>query len=312
MRKLLLAGAAALVVGIATPAVARDNSGYVGLEGGVLFPKKQTISGAIDFTTNGTPGPLDFARAPVANVRYRTGYDLDVVGGYDFGMFRLEGELGYKRAKAKSLSVNNAFVTALNAGAGTGFTTDTSFGLNNHTTVLSAMVNALADFGGETGVGGYVGAGAGYAQVKQFGDSNGKFAWQILAGLYAPVSSNIDVGLKYRYFRAGRSNGSDSFAFTGTGTCGTTAAPFPCSGGVATFDSNGRFTSHSLLASLIYNFGAAAAPVAVAPPPPPPPAPEAPATQTCPDGSVILATSSCPLPPPPPPPPPVQRGERGQ
>jgi iron complex outermembrane receptor protein len=40
----------------------------------------------------------------------------------------------------------------------------------------------------------------------------------------------------------------------------------------------------------------------VAPPPPPPPAP--PATQTCADGSVILATEACPAPPPPPPPPP--------
>ena len=46
---------------------------------------------------------------------------------------------------------------------------------------------------------------------------------------------------------------------------------------------------------------AEAAPV-IAPPPPPPPAP--PATQTCADGSVILATEACPAPPPPPPPPP--------
>jgi len=43
-------------------------------------------------------------------------------------------------------------------------------------------------------------------------------------------------------------------------------------------------------------------PVEAAPPPPPPPPP--PATQTCPDGSVILATDACPAPPPPPPPPP--------
>jgi opacity protein-like surface antigen len=59
-------------------------------------------------------------------------------------------------------------------------------------------------------------------------------------------------------------------------------------------------------------FGAASAPppppVEVAPPPPPP---AAPATQTCPDGSVILATDVCPAPPAPPPPPPVERGERG-
>ena len=52
-----------------------------------------------------------------------------------------------------------------------------------------------------------------------------------------------------------------------------------------------------------------AAPVEAAPPPPPPPPPP-PATQTCPDGSVILATEACPVPPPPPPPPPPQP-ERG-
>jgi outer membrane receptor protein involved in Fe transport len=51
------------------------------------------------------------------------------------------------------------------------------------------------------------------------------------------------------------------------------------------------------------NFSPRPAPPAyVAPPPPPPPA--APATQTCPDGTVVLATDTCPAPPPPPPPPP--------
>ena len=46
-------------------------------------------------------------------------------------------------------------------------------------------------------------------------------------------------------------------------------------------------------------------PPVVAPPPPPV---EAPATQTCPDGTVILATDACPMPPPPPP---VATPERG-
>jgi outer membrane receptor protein involved in Fe transport len=57
-------------------------------------------------------------------------------------------------------------------------------------------------------------------------------------------------------------------------------------------------------------WGPSAAPAEpyVAPPPPPPPPP--PATQTCPDGSVILATDACPLPPPPPPPP-APEPERG-
>ena len=54
-----------------------------------------------------------------------------------------------------------------------------------------------------------------------------------------------------------------------------------------------------------YKFAAPATAAALPPPPPPPPAPVAPpATQTCVDGTVILATDACPVPPPPPPPPP--------
>ena len=59
-------------------------------------------------------------------------------------------------------------------------------------------------------------------------------------------------------------------------------------------------------------FGPSAEEVIIAPPPPPPPAPVAPATQTCADGSVILATDICPAPPayvPPAPPEPMP--ERG-
>ena len=257
----------------------------------------------IDFTNAAT---ADFARDDVASVKYKTGYDVDLIGGYDFGMFRLEGELGYKRAKAKSLRVNDAFVTALNTGAGTDFFGG-DFDIGGKTSVLSGMVNGLVDFGGNGGPGVYAGGGVGYANVKQFGDSDGKFAWQLLAGAYMPVSNNLDIGLKYRYFRAGSSNSSEAVPFTaGATTCGA----LPCSGGVATFDADSRFSSHSLLASLVYNFGgerrgsAASASAAAS-------AAEAPATQTCPDGSVILATAACAVPPPPPPAP-VAQGERGQ
>jgi len=61
-------------------------------------------------------------------------------------------------------------------------------------------------------------------------------------------------------------------------------------------------------------FGGAALPPPPPPmvelPPPPPPAAPPPATQTCADGSVILATDMCPAPPPPPPPP-APAPERG-
>jgi opacity protein-like surface antigen len=305
MPKYLLAAAVAAV--LATSAAARDNSPYVGIEGGVLFPQKQDIDGSVNFTN---AVPADIAASRVGSVKGKTGFDVDLFGGYDFGMFRLEGELGYKQAKLKSPRLDSAFLAGLNKGAGTSFTS-ANFQLGDKTKVYSAMVNALVEQELVGGISGFVGGGAGYASVHQFGDSKGKFAWQLLAGFQKPVSSNIDVGIKYRYFRTGKLDFDDDFAFApGKGPCGTVA----CSGGTASFSSQDRYVSHSVLASLTYNFGASEV---ASPPPPPPPvaAPElvAPATQTCPDGSVVTATSSCPLPPPPPPPAPaaVERGERG-
>ena len=65
------------------------------------------------------------------------------------------------------------------------------------------------------------------------------------------------------------------------------------------------------LAGATFKFGGRAAPPPPPPPaPPPPPPPAAPATQTCADGSVVLATDACPVPPPPPPPP-AAAPERG-
>ena len=34
----------------ATPAVAQDNSGYIGIEGGVMFPRTPHIYGSVNFT----------------------------------------------------------------------------------------------------------------------------------------------------------------------------------------------------------------------------------------------------------------------
>src|SRR3954470_16138364 len=101
MRKLFLAGAAAMVVA-ATPAAARDGSGYIGLEGGVLFPKDQDIDAAINFSD---PTVTDVLTNNVAQLDFNSGYDLDRMGGYDFGMFRVEGEVGYKHANNDNIEL---------------------------------------------------------------------------------------------------------------------------------------------------------------------------------------------------------------
>ncbi|MEO6434019.1 MAG: outer membrane beta-barrel protein [Sphingomicrobium sp.] len=297
MRNLLLATAA--ILAIATPAAARDNSGYVGLEGGVMFPNKSHVDASVDFTD---PLVVDLADREIARVDHKTGYDIDAIAGYDFGMFRIEGELGYKRAKNKELEIDQDFIDDLNAGAGTAFIAS-DYDLGGHTSVKSAMLNGLVDFGPDNGINGYVGAGVGRAKVKAFGESDSGWAYQLIAGVRMPVSDAIDVGLKYRYFRTGKLNFNNDVPFTGVGVG---------SGGTVFLDNDTKYSSHSLLASLIFNFGGVAAPAPMEPvpvmaPPPPPPM----ATQTCSDGSVIPATSYCPAPPPPPPAP-VERGERGQ
>ena len=290
MRKTLLLTAAAFAVA-ATPAAARDGSGYFGVEGGILFPKDMDIDGEFLFDDPLVP---DFLESDVANVEFKRGLDIDAVAGYDFGGFRVEGELGWKRAKADELDFDDDFLEAIGADP---TIDDGDLDVNGRVRVLSGMVNVLGDFGDENGVSFYAGGGFGRAGVRAFGDSDSAWAWQGIAGVRTAISENIDLGLKYRFFRTGRLNFREDLAD---------------SEGTGFLEARERFSSHSLLASLIFNFGAPAAPPPPPPPPPPPMVEQAPATQTCPDGSVILATSSCPLPPPPPPPPPVERGERGQ
>ena len=279
MRKYLLAAAA--LAAVSTPALARDGSPYVGIEGGVVFADE----GFFDVDVDGT----EFESG--LNFDYKLGLDGDIIAGYDFGMFRLEGELGYKRLNIENVDANGAVLGAIGTAIGVPVTED-DIDFDDKATAVSAMANLLLDFGGNGGFGAYVGGGLGLARVKMFDDRDSNWAWQGIAGVRAAIAPQVDLGLKYRYFNSRKLDFGESFD-DGTGD------PFDL--GV-----NGRLKTHSLLASLIFNFAPPPAAIVAAPPPPPPaPAPApAPATQTCPDGSVILATDVCPAPPPPPPPPP--------
>ena len=165
----------------------------------------------------------------------------------------------------------------------------------------------------------YAGAGLGGANVKLAGEGDTAWAMQLIAGARYALSQSVDIGLKYRYFRTSNVDLSDEpLALAGNSNrvnVGTATAPVfidQVTNAVVITDFEQKFRSHSVLASLIFNFGGASEPppMPMAPPPPPPPPP--PATQTCPDGSVILATDICPAPPPVEvPPPPEAAPERG-
>ncbi|HXG82309.1 MAG TPA: outer membrane beta-barrel protein, partial [Sphingomicrobium sp.] len=246
MKYYLLAAVAATA--IAAPAQARDGQVYFGIEGGILFPKDQDADASVNFTTTQTvpttptvAGPADFDDEDAFGIDYKKGLDLDAIIGYDFGMFRLEGELGWKRAKLNEFEVDNGFISALNTGLNrpdrdvAPDPVDTlpalsaaDFDLDGKTTVLSGMINALVDFGNEDGLSFYGGAGFGRARVKFEGESDSAWAYQLIAGVRYALSDNIDLGLKYRYFRTGKLDLADDvgLAFDGnpeTVVVGTTA-----------------------------------------------------------------------------------------
>ncbi len=241
MRKLAIVLALASTA-LASPALARDKSWYVGIEGGGMIVED------INYDITGT-------RTGTATVDHDYGYDVDGVMGYDFGGFRLETEVGYRRATVDGFSST----TLTNTGIGAGTVPAGSYSVaGGSTSALSFMLNGLLDFGADDGIQGFVGGGVGVARVKAnyaltrradfLNDSDTVFAWQALAGIRAPLTDHIDATLKYRFFNAENVKLVD----------------------VANNTFDGRFRSHSILGGVAYNFGEPAAP-----PPPPPPAPEA-------------------------------------
>jgi len=238
MRKLALAAVLASTA-LAAPAMARDGAWYIGVEGGGMIVED------IDFRFAGQKNAV--------SADTKTGYDVDGIIGYDFGMFRLEGEVAKKHASVDTIT--NSSAVGFNGALG-------QYNAAGVVSVLSFMANALVDFGPDDGLQGYVGGGAGIARTKFSGiaagptgpivdDSDTRFAWQAIAGVRYPVTTNVDIGLKYRLMNT---------------------HPRDIPGPVASTVYDGRVRTHSLLASLVYNFGEPAAPP---PPPPPPPPPEA-------------------------------------
>src|SRR5258708_36592349 len=94
-------------------------------------------------------------------LRHKWGYDVDAVFGYDFGMFRLEGEFGYKHASLKSATVAPAALAAALIPAA-----PTTYGSTGRSNVLSGMVNALLDLGPTAGLNAPIGSGIDAPRTK--------------------------------------------------------------------------------------------------------------------------------------------------
>ena len=137
---------------LAGPALARDKAWYAGIEGGALLIEN------IDFDVT---SPQGVETNNGVTVKHKMGYDVDGIVGYDFGGFRTEFELGFKKASLDKVTLSGVGVP----GSGQA-TTGTFSDAGGTTSVLSFMLNGLLDFGDDDGWNGYVGGGVGIARVK--------------------------------------------------------------------------------------------------------------------------------------------------
>ena len=266
MRKFVI-GMAMASTALTVPAAAREGQWYIEGAGGVMIVED------INFDVNGT---LNDAEAG-----FDEGYDFGAVVGHDFGAFRLEAEASYRAADLDTLAAGSEGIPAV----ATRTQFQSAWPAAGEVNALSFMLNGLFDFGPDDGLQGFFGGGIGVARVDFDGtinttgpgfvdDSDTGLAWQLLAGVRAPLSDSWDVGLRYRYFNAENVSLIDSRGF----------------------DLEADMKSHSLLGTITYNFGGEPDPVPV-PPPPPPPTPVAPPP-----------APPTPVTPPPAPPPPCNTG----
>jgi opacity protein-like surface antigen len=134
-----------------------------------------------------------------------------LAGGYDFGMLRLEGEIGGKQAKVSSVSRN-------------GSQYDTDGNLN----VFSTMANGYLDFHNKSSFTPYLVGGIGFAVIglenvygtntstgavsKMYHENSDLvFAYQAGAGLEYTINRHFSVDVGYRYFGTGKGRLTDDY-----------------------------------------------------------------------------------------------------
>ena len=186
--KYLLATSSLPLMAIANPAVAQDSYEglYVSAQAGLAFVEETQVNvNSVD----------DLFRAD-----HETGYEIAIVAGYDFGKFRIEGDVSYSDVGTPSITDNTADVTIPTGG---------------QIKTFSVLANALVDFGSENGLQFSAGGGIGVMSLDNFAtvdtpggplaiadDNDSSFAWQLIGEVRYPVSNTLDLGVRYRFKRA--------------------------------------------------------------------------------------------------------------
>lgn len=211
------AGVAIAAAGLPQAVAAQENDGtgfYLGLDVGLANVSNADVRYYDEGGTFGGTGAQD---------SFEGSFDLDSavnfggVLGYDFGTIRTDLEIDYSRNKISSFTINrvNGSTVTLTAadrdevcdyleadscgGSGNTFAFDGS-----RVRQLSAMANLWLDLPIGSSITPYAGGGVGISGFEVDGEGEGKFAWQIGAGVAANLSPTTALTIDFRHRQVAR------------------------------------------------------------------------------------------------------------
>ena len=166
----------------------------------------QAESGKVYFALGaGASLPTDIEEAG-ETISFDPGWNVTGALGYDFGMFRVEGEIGYRMFDLDELEVQ---------GLGT-------FPVDGDVSALTFMGNGYFDIELGSAFTPYLGFGLGVADadieltVPGFGtleESSTEFSYQLMAGTAYDISSTMALTAGYRFFGIAESDSPDIHEF---------------------------------------------------------------------------------------------------
>jgi OmpA-OmpF porin, OOP family len=243
-RKTLMISVAAAALTMSAPS-AQAASSYVSLFGGGSFLDKPGLSGSSHTFT----APYDFTSKQSVDTSFKTGFVVGGNLGVDWGTFRTEIEMAYRGNKSSKHAhlKTNYHVSYTSSGVPVSYETgrDATVASKLNLNAYSLMANVWYDFHNllPHGITPYIGGGLGLAEIQLSGNFDGVkinekndtvFAWQLGAGVSAPITNSLTAFLDYRYFDA-------------------ESAHLKLSPGYHGGDINGDFKDHSVLIGLRIN-----------------------------------------------------------
>lgn len=148
-------------------------------------------------------------------VEFDPGVNIGGTGGFDYGFFRLEGELSYKSSDMTTVTDKTGTYPPSSA--------------DGTLEALALMFNAFADLHNTSPVTPYVGGGIGFAALHlndtfvpgdpvpiYVEDDDSVFAYQVGAGLEFALNRRLSLDLGYRYFATSKARFGSSRDLTDT------------------------------------------------------------------------------------------------